>query len=250
MWNIAKAQLYQLKRERLVFAMFFLILVVQMIFAFGVGDENIVSGSEYITTMDSMSIMWTLFFVSVLVGEMMGKDFMDRTANYELMTGHLRSEVFWGRAVPVLVLGTIGTMLLILAPVVVLSAAYGWGDKITVGQYVVRYVLMAFPVLRIISEMIFLTMLAKNAYLTMILGYLLVMLGSVFPTNVILGVSNLNLLCQYPSWGIYSFGDYEYTMYQGALSASSVMATVLSSLLFGAGFLALSHSYFERDDLR
>ena len=250
MWNIAKAQLYQLKRERLVLAMFFVILLIQMVFAFGVGDERIVSGSEYIATMDSMSVMWTLFFVSVLVGQMTGKDFMDRTANYELMTGHLRSEVFWGRAIPVLVLGTVGTMILVLAPVVVMSAAYGWGDKITVGQYAVRFVLMAFPILRIISELFFLTMLTKNAYLTMVLGYLMVMLGDVFPPNVILGVSNVNLLCQYSSWGIYSFGDYEYVMYQGDLSASSAIATVLSSLIFGAAFLVLSNSYFKKDDLR
>lgn len=251
MRNIVKAQFYQLKKESLVYVMFFVVLILQMTTGFGeMSNKQNVSGSEYIVTMGSFAVSWSLFFVAVIVGQLMGKDFMDRTANYEVMTGHLRKDVFWGRVIPAMLIGTAGALLLILAPAAVMSLIYGWGTNFTVGQYLLRVFLMIFPLMRIVSELVFFTILIKNTYITIAFGYFLVMLGEMFPSNVVLGISNLNLLCEYPAWEIYSFGDYSYAMYDASLSAATVLRTLTASLAFGAAFLTVSYSYFKRDDLR
>ena len=251
MWNIIKAQLYQLRRERIIGIFFLLALFLMGTSIVGeiLDDGNTFQGCEYILRLGSYHTGIAGIYVVLLTGIMVGMDFLNRTVNYELMTGHTRIEVFLGRVLPAICIGICCGIILLLIPAVVISLLFGWGNYFTVAQYTLRLLLMIFPFFRIICEMIFLTVMLKNPYVVSAVGYLVNVLGMFFPPSNVLGMSNLNLLCRYSQWEVYTFGEKSYRIVDAALNGADVVKTVAVSVLIGVLFLTLAYHYLHYDDL-
>lgn len=259
MTNIMKSQLYQLKKSKLVRAVFICILMLQFVFMDGEMDflfSSDVTTGKFLAENGSLLVCISLMFALVITAEVCGADFLDKTSNYELMGGHLRKEVYFARSILSLGIGTLGALILNVLPLVCAVLLSGWGDDISAWDIIFRYMISIFPIFRIISEFIFFSFLVKNSYAAMVAGFVISIAGTgwaeLFPNGCALfsGIGTLTKLFAIPYWNTYTLtGEKDIIVYHAALSAGDVAASVVSSVLFGVVFLLLGYWYFKKDDM-
>ncbi len=259
MKNIIKAQLIQLRKDKISRFIFIGILVVTFLIVVMMSDmvsgDIKITGGEQALALFTMTQLLAQFFMYLFTAQACGGDFTDKTLNYEIMSGHTRRDVFFGRVIPTLVIGTIGTLFLIAAPVVVeVIILGGWGDKVSLTDMLLRFLLMAFPIARTMCEFIFLTFIIKNPYIVMGVSYVMCMvLGMNVPVTrdhcFVLGMSNMNAITVIDRWDSFGLnGDYYY-LYETALSADFVLPTIIVSVVVGAAALILGYTFFRNDDM-
>lgn len=258
MINIMKSQLYQLKRTGLICIVFVCVLIMQFTSLMGEMNflDSAITAGKYVAENGTAVAFVSLIFALVFTGEVCGADFIDKTTNYELMSGHLRKEVYFGRAMISLFIGTTGTLILNALPVVIAYILGGWGSEVSFFDIFFRYLLSIFPIVRIICEFIFLSYIIKNAYIVMAAGVVISLAGSgwteMFPNGSpkYMGMGSLSEIFDIPFWATYTLvGEKNIVVYDAALSAGNVAGTILSSVLFGGLFLLLGYLYFKKDDL-
>lgn len=258
MRQIMKAQLYQLKRNKLNYVIFVVLAFMQcttLMGEIGFSSKTVTAGT-YVAENGGYVMSVALIFGLMFTGIICGEDFIDKTVNYELMSGHLRRELFFGRAVLSLLIGTAGTIILNIVPIAAAWIMSGWGDEVSAPEVFLRYMLSVLPVLRLICEFVFISYIVKNSYIVMALGFVASMAGNAWielleaGNLIFLGTGNLHMLLDFTSWGTYTLaGEKEIMVYDAALPAGDVAGTVLASVLIGGLFLILGYLYFEKDDL-
>lgn len=258
MRQIMKAQLYQLKRNKLNYVIFVVLAFMQcttLVGEIGFSSKTVTAGI-YVAENGGYVMAVALIFGLMLTGSICGEDFIDKTVNYELMSGHLRRELFFGRAVLSLLIGTAGTIILNIVPIAAACIMNGWGDEVSAWEVFLRYILSVLPVLRLICEFVFISYIIKNSYIVMALGFVVSMAGDAWiellgaGNLIFLGTGNLHMLFDFTSWSTYTLaGEKEIMVYDAALPAGDVAGTVLASILIGGLFLILGYLYFEKDDL-
>lgn len=120
MKNLIKAQLYQLKKDRLVQITFVGMLLILLMMAYinqllavteASGLDTVTGGGFFANNLvGAMTV--GLMFVIISVPRICGWDFTDKTTNYELMSGHIRREVYFSRIAVSLLVGVIGLSLI------------------------------------------------------------------------------------------------------------------------------------------
>lgn len=254
-----KAQLIQLRKDKICRFIFIGVLAVTLIIVLMMADmasgDIRFTGGEQAIMLLTMTQLLAQFFMYLFTAQACGTDFMDKTCNYEIMSGHTRRDVFFGRVIPTLIIGTLGTMFLIAAPVVAeVIILGGWGDKVSLTDMLLRFLLMAFPVARVICEFIFLTFIIKNPYIVMGISYMLcIILGMNIPVTrdhcFVLGMSNMNAITVIDRWNSFGLGGDLYYVYETGLSADFVLPTIIVSVIIGAAALLLGYTFFKNDDM-
>lgn len=261
--QIIKAQLFQISRGRLQYVILFVTLFLQIIWmlgetdlGFGTASGSFIVMSDYIASGFLDPALLSLLFAFVFTAEVCGGDFMNKTANYEIMSGHGRKEVYYGRAVLSLTIGTIGALIITAFPMLVGCMIGEWGDLVSVGAVMLRYGLSIFPIMRMICEFIFLSYVIKNQYIIMALGGILVFGGSLLPewftdgTACFLGLNSLAKLYHFNSWSTYTLvGEKELMFYNSVLNLGEIVPIIAASVLFGGLFLLMGYEFFKKDDL-
>lgn len=259
MKNIMKAQLLQLKKDRICRFIFIGILVVMFMLVYMItnmasGDIEI-TGGEHAVMLATMMQLLAQFFMYLFTAQACGVDFTDKTMNYEIMAGHTRRQVYFGRVIPTLIIGTLVTLLLIAVPIAAdVIIMGGWGDKVNFADMLLRYLLMAFPVARTICEFIFLTFIIKNPYIVMGISYVAcIVLGMNVPTTTdhcfVLGMTNINAITVINEWQSFGLGGDLHYIYETGLSADFVVPTILVSVIIGGIALLLGYTFFKNDDM-
>ncbi len=257
MLNIMKSQIYQLKKDKLIVFVFIAVFFMQN---FNILMDKFLGMEE--TTTDIYVVSNGIFiafnavlFVLILTAQLCNADFMDKTTNYELMSGHQRKEVYLGRVIPCIIICIIGGVFMMVSPVIISLILNGWGTKLDAGEIILRGVLLIFPMLRLICEFIFLSFLIKNSYIVMILGYFVFMFGSsailFLPDSqsLILGVSNINELCFVDIWVTYGLEEDMNYIYEASLDISQIVGTIIISIIMSVISLYLGYVFFKNDDL-
>ncbi|MGN0436946.1 MAG: hypothetical protein ACI4F4_00360 [Lachnospiraceae bacterium] len=257
MKNIIKAQIYQLKRDKLLKIIFLVVLFMQItnIFGYVMGEQNVTADVYLIQNGVYVSLL-ALLFGMLFTSQVCGSDFVDKTTNYELLSGHKRSEVYFGRTIISVIGGLLGTMLLLLLPLLLFSLIYGFGSEITISQAMIRIALFIFPAFRMICEMIFFVYIFKNSYFAMIISGLIffvsqnLMMFLKKVDSLFLASTNITGLFSFETYQTYSAVTLEqYYIYNGSLTASYVAGTIVSSIVFGMIFLLLGYVFFQKDDI-
>lgn len=258
MRNLIKSQLYQMKKSTLPLTLFIALIVMAVVQYFGEINyqRQSLSAGKYLADNGAAVLFVAIIFGICFTGYICGMDFTDKTTNYELMSGHTRGQVYFARAILSIIGGTLGTLLVILVPVIFGIAAYGWGSEITVKDTVIRLILVSIVTMRIICEFVFFTYVLKTPYFTMGLAYVIFMFGFAMQafsnkTSVFLGITSLNRLAEFESWMTYTLDDTVNTIkvYDAALSGGDIAGIMLSSICIGALFLWLGYRFFSNDDL-
>ncbi len=256
MKGIIKAQFFQIVRDKVIRGMLFVVLIMQVLVVMlpiWLDTEEATTAGEFFATQDGVT-SFPMFFLVVVTGQICGADFLDKTNNYELMIGHRRYEVYLGRVIPALLIGGIGALLLTMLPIVIYASLYGWGTKVVFGQVLLRWILMLFPLLRMVCEFAFLTFLIKNPYVVMGLGYVVFMVsvalsGMIEAFSVFLGMTNLSLLLVVSKWVTYGLGDDLNYIFDASLSGEIVWGTIAASVVIGVAALYLGYVFFRNDDM-
>lgn len=257
MSGIIKAQFFQIIRDKVIRGMLMVALLMQVLIVMlpiWLDNETVTTAGEFFATQDGATISFPMFFLVVVTGQICGADFLDKTNNYELMAGHKRKDVFLGRVIPSLLVGGVGALLLTILPIGIYAALYGWGTKVLFGQMLLRWVLMLFPLLRMVCEFAFLTFLIKNPYVVMGLGYMVfmasaVLSGMIEACSVFLGMTNLFLLLVVSKWTTYGLGNDINYIFDASLSGEIVWGTIAASVVFGVVALYLGYVFFKNDDV-
>lgn len=257
--NIIRAQLYQIFKTKFTPLVFVAMAVLNMSVYFGeLNYQNYeLSAGGYVAGMGVSMLSTAVIFAIIFTGYACGGDFTDKTANYELMSGHTRGKVYFAHAAVSIVVGTAGTAILVILPVLIGSAVYGWGTEITVSEALLRYGLSVLVVMRMICEFVFLTYIVKNPYITMAAGYAVFTFAQLFSENMInsssvfLGITCFNKLGSFESWFTYTLDNTVdlIKVYDGALSAGDIASVVVSSIGIGGLFLWMGYKFFAKDDM-
>ena len=259
MKNIVKSQFYQIIREKMLWYMLVVALMMQtLMFVLPVWLENeeATSAGEFFAGNGYGLIVFPVFFLVVAVGLICGVDFLDKTNHYEVLGGHRRYEVYLGRVIASSIAGGVGALFLTILPVGIYAVLYGWGEKVAFAPVILRFLLMLFPYLRLVAEFAFLTFLIKNPYVVMGLGYVVFMLTmtivsgtTIEATSAFLGITNLSLLTMVSKWATYGLGNDMNYIFDASLGAGAIAATVAASVVFGAAALYLGYVFFKHDDM-
>ena len=261
MLSIIKAQLFGLKKERLLIISFFLLLAYELFQLYvyiqaAVWEDLEISlsaggfAADYIT----MSHTAALYAVIIITGIVCCSDFNDKTANFEVMMGHTRGEVFGGRVITAVIMSSAAYFLLMNIPVAAASAILGWGGKGSFGEIALRLIMLMFPVIRYCCEMCFLAFLVRRKFPVILGGIVLYMTANSVPvilesTSPALSVTAMNGLTLINVWCSYGLeGNMNY-VYDTAIDTEYLVRVVLWSAGVSAVMLFLGYTFFRYDDI-
>ena len=255
---IAVSQIRQLFFSKLKFIVWAAILLFGLMRAFTYGNEfwNLQrdehSASQWLSEgfLNEM-IGLVLLFIAFAVGDICAGDFQDRTLYYELTTGKKRSEVYWGRVMPAIIFTLIGSMLLFIAMPAVITAKHGWGTYFSVSDFMIRYVLLIAPLLRIICTMIFISFILKRPFFVALVGFGEYVWSSfINHDSDVLGLASvMKILNSCDRWQVYGLDTDMHTIMDVTLKVPEMAFSVIISLAVSALMLFLGYVYFHTDDL-
>lgn len=261
MKNILRAELYQLFRAKLFYILFVVSAGLQAMGLIGYiinAKEEELSASAYLAGAGGGIYFYPILFIGVTVGLLCGMDYNDKTANYELMGGYLRKEIYISHMIPATLIGAVGALILSEVPGIVMTIVYGWGDSVPLSGYMLRQILALLPFLRIAGEIVCVTYIIRNGYLTIVFSFLITIFGAILPDiakspkSVLLGITNLQLVGDYKGWSTYDILDISSDRiyaYSADMTAASVLLTIAASVLFWGLCLFIGYWFFRQDDV-
>lgn len=258
MWNIMRAQHYQAKSDNI----YILVLIGGLILSFlsVIDSVDEMSGSMYFIVSGSDSVLMLSFIVTiVLVCRICGWDMNDKTLNYEVLSGHKRSEVYFGRVLVSLFYSILSCMALFIIPILVFSIINGFGDKFPLQNVIAHYVLLLFPLLRLACELVLLTFLVNNCYAAMILGWMFFSF-SLIGSMILEELSNIDLtfhlvftniltLFQFNNYRLVEISGKKVMVFENNLDFSLVIGTIIASVMVGGICLMVGYFLFRKRDL-
>lgn len=263
MLDIIRSQLYLLKKRSLMTTVFICVLM----FAVTIYAANIIitlpendkpgAGSFAVSLASSVSNA-AVIFLALNTAYICCRDFSDKTANYEILMGHTRRDVYFGRYITVLISGIIGSFIIMLTPPLIASLVFGWGNDVSMSGVLFRYMLLIFPVIRIVSEMAFLSFAVRKTeyamigcFMTYMVTNSMISMGLVHDSgSVLMASSNINGLLSIDTWAVYGMGsDSTHYMYDTGIAGGYIAKTVIFSLICSAVFSFIGYSFFRSDDI-
>lgn len=262
MRDIIKAMNYQIRRDN--FTIYILLFGIGSV-AVGFADAprgvmELTGGGYAASEILRSAVSMMPLVIMAFCARICGWDFSDKTISYELLSGHTKEEVFFGRAIPAFLLSIAASAALVILPVLFFSIKNGWGERASLAGIIARLALMFLPFVRAACESILLTFLLKNCYLAMIAGYFLFMtpfIVSMFiedfttaePLSWQFTVTNLVQLFYLNSKMGFIDGK-DVTVYDTALAPELLWGTVISSVLISAASIFLGLYSFKKSDMR
>ena len=262
MWNIVRGLNYQLKRDN---GVVYIYLVAALALGgyladfFGnYGFEELTGGFFGVLQGDAQ-FMAIGILVPLLTARIAGWDYTDKTMNYELLAGHSRRQVYWSRVWVSLVWCMISCVISMFVPLLVFSTINGWGIRADMGGMLLRYILVIFPAFRLLCECVLLTVLMKNCYMVMIIGFVMYEFSWVFGV-MSEPLTGFELTTQFTSMNIYRLllfdksrfayiNGEDIVVYDVAMEPGFLLGTVVVSLVVGVACLWIGYLYFKKSDM-
>lgn len=259
MINVIRAQLYQLKRDIVVWGILLFALLISFIMHIE-SFEKALTGSEAATLMgESMSVMVGMLVIMVVVANVMGKDFLDKTINYEVLSGHTRKDVFLGRLLVGTTTGVLLAFIVTLAIPVTLTILNGWGTTMELNGFLIRCGLYLLILIRIACELAFLTTIAKNPYITYLVAFVLgeVQMGLTTAqihyadaeVSPVLPVANSMNLFMFQDWSTFFLDETDQIVYNSAVTSEMAVWAIVPSIVIGLVMVIFTYVFFRQDDL-
>jgi ABC-type transport system involved in multi-copper enzyme maturation permease subunit len=261
MWNIIKAQNYQIKRDNFTYYALLLGVAIPFLFALsGEIDVDSLTGCQYVIYVGStIASLIPGLFVLVLTSRICGWDYADKTINYEILAGHSRKTIYGSRVLTSFLWCFAGVIFMNVLPVIVFSVLHGWGNNMDFWGALLRGILVLFPLFRLICEFILLTFLLKNGYLSMIIGYVIYVI-SVVAAELVEEISDVTLTVQFTVSNIMSLMDFsnyklgyvngeDVMIFSTSLDGSLIIGTIGVSVVVGVICLLIGYEVFRKSDM-
>lgn len=257
MWNIVRSQNYQTIRDNFIIIVLiaFTGLILLMLLTDGAAE---MTGAEYFTgAMGENAIMIVTMNV-FMITRIIAQDYNDKTINYEMLTGHSRKEVYWGRVITALIWGVLGCMVVMLLPLLLITLLNGWGNSADAIESWLRIGLSIFPLLRLSCLSIMLSTIMKNSFKGLIISFVMTE-GAVLIHTLLEELLNISLTFQLGFSNIMSllvitnakeqFVDGKSVMMSDtSLTLRMILGTILISLIVGGIYLMIGYLSMRKAD--
>lgn len=261
MWNIIKAQNYQIKKDMVMLlglagsAVIILIIIIS-----GLDGRSFseMTGSVYLSMAGQALVYLFPFLILLFSTRIAGGDFVDKTINYELLMGHSKWEVYFGRLATAVLWGISIVLILSILPTGFLTLVNGFGTNMDLEDMLIRYMLMLFPIIRLICGFVCLSFVLKNANLALIIGFLLTD-GIIMATDILNELTDMVFTYQFAlsniKWLIsdmnivlgYVDGT-DVNIYQTAVEPLIVTVTIIVSALMSIIYIFIGYITFKKRD--
>lgn len=262
MWNIVKSLNYQLKKDNGMVYIFLISAFVVGAYLMGFEEDyslRELTGSFYGVLQGEAVFIAVGILVPLLTARIVGWDYTDKTVNYELMSGHRRSQVYWSRVWVSFAWSMISCVVAIFVPLLIFGVINGWGIKADMGGMLLRYALTLFPLFRLLCECVLLTVIMKNCYMVMIIGFVMYEFSWVFGV-MSEPLTNFELTTQLVSMNVYRLISFEKSsfayingedviVYDMTVESGFFVGTIVVSLVVGMACLLIGYLYFKKSDM-
>ncbi len=265
MFNLIKAQNYQLKRDNfMIYVILFTLAYTALITYFAI-DEGVrtgeMNGGLFLASYGEAFSMLYAFPVLGFTSRICGWDFNDKTINYEVLAGHKRSDIFLSRVLVSFLWVFVASLLMTVIPFAVVTVIYGWGVNMTFGAALARLALSFLVLLRTTCGFICMTFLARNCFITLIFGYLLyevemmaAMMVNEFAKKIEitwqLAASNLMELLSFSNYELGYVDGEDVVQFITDMEPELLIGTIVCSLVLSAVYLLLGYTVFRKSDIR
>jgi ABC-type transport system involved in multi-copper enzyme maturation permease subunit len=261
MWNIIKAQNYQIKRDNVTVYVFLFGLIISLIMPIVDGDSDIsdLTGSDFVLALSGSVEVILPIAVLVLTTRICGWDYGDKTMNYEILAGHSRKQVYLGRVVSSIVVTLACCIVMTAVPTILYTIIGGWGASLDFGNVMLSFILAFFPLLRLISFFALLTFLLKKGYIALIVGWMLFGIQVIGATlvfeffdvkgSVQFASVNLRSLFSYNNAVFKTVNGKDVAVFASSLSGSLILQTIVVSIVVSVIYLLLGYRIFKHRDL-
>ncbi len=261
MWNLIKAQNYQIKDDRItIYAMICILLapVGITLAQCNFRVENL-SGGMLMARMGAVFASEVVMVLIVMVTRICGWDMTDKTINYEVMAGHSRGKVYFSRVIVSMLWCVTSAVIALIVPLVVFSMLNGWGNHMNIRDVAIRVIFMILVLFRLVGEIVFLTFLVGKGNNAMVAGFALfgaASLGQMLyqeftgkDITLLTAYANLNYIFDFSNYKLEYIGGKDIPVFLTEISTSMITSTILVSLLVGSGCLVIGYRMFGKKDM-
>ena len=261
MWNLIKAQNYQIKGDNIIlYALIYMLFMPTGLTLVNAGFQiDRFSGGMLMAQMGAMFATELVMVLIIMVTRICGWDMNDKTINYEIMAGHSRGKIYFARVTVSMMWSLVCAVCTLLIPLGVFTLINGWGQNMNVSDLVIRAVLMLFVLFRLMGEVVLLTFLAGKGNTAVVAGFALFgasafgqMLYQEFTGKTITlltAYANLNYLFDFSNYKLEYIGGEDIPVFLTEISTSTVVSTILVSLLVGIECLEIGYRVFRKKDM-
>lgn len=259
MINIIKSQNYQLRHDLFTIIALIICVILPVILIASDASDAVEGGMIFVYHSEVFALAW-VFVSLVFCGRITGWDFNDKTINYELLSGHSRSDVFWGRFATCLIWICLISFLMLLVPLSVQTMLNGWGYNVEFLDMMLRILLSIFPLIRIVAEFFLLSLLLRNCYVTYAVGYfafagcmvisLLVDEFLGIDSTYMLGYATISNLFELSNYHSEMINGVDVNIYNAALEGKDIVSTIVSSVVVTGICIIVGRKIFKNRDMQ
>jgi hypothetical protein len=258
MLNIIRSILRQIRKDKLL--LFFGVYLLLMVVITFVGDdiEWDVSGSEFTGTI-SMFLQFGLpLSIGMVTTRACGADLRDKTANYEVLFGKKRWEVYLGRFIPSLLVALVLTAVIAAVPVLFFTVKNGWGGSLPAKQALQIFGVLFTLTFRMVCFYTAFTFLCGNdvvALIAALVGAVVLLIASALMKEVgyeltwHTALTDLTRLLDFTNTTSGFFNGKDITVYKLDLPASLLGRMVCTSFGIGSAWLLGGYAIFRKRDI-
>ncbi len=265
MWNLMKGLNYQIKRDNFtIYAILFSSFLATGITIYSALVEEGMAFSEinaglFLAKNAEFMVVGCLALCCVLVSRIVGWDMTDKTINYEILAGNSRNHVFGARII-LTFLWCLGiSVIYLVLPLVVLFFCNGWGPNLEIKIGITWVLIFILLVFRLVCELILLTVLLKNCFISMIIGWILnefVVLVTLVYEEMIgefpIFLFSLSGMFQFSSFP-YKFeyiGGKDIPVFGPPIGSGEIMQIIISVIVVSGITLWVAKTQFNKQDMR
>lgn len=265
MFNIMKAQQYQIRRDNTtyyyvigglaigIFAVFFII---------SDSGTSKLTGSMFFSSMAYGYIILLNVIAMLFTSRICGWDMQDKTMNYEVLNGAKRSQIFFGRSFLSFIWTfavTYASMLLTLFAVTLIG---GWGNTLPLSAAIFRIVLLAFPLFRLVALYTLLSFLCLNGRPVIVIGFILqqvellmMMLGeelhfSAKAFDYLFSILCINRLTDVGNLTLGYIDGKDVMVIKDTLTMTDSLTCAAVCLAVGLAYLLIGNAVFRKRDMK
>lgn len=256
MLNIIKSQMYSISKDMYTYICLMITIIVCILSVFLIIDDIVsenITGSMMVA-FSGENTMFSLYSVLMFVTRICGWDINDKTINFEVLYGHNRKSIYWGRSTIAMIFGTLTSFFIIAMPIIVLSIINGWGNTVPLSEFYIRLSLGFLVLIRISAVYVLLTVILKNSWASFLIGYVLSFVGiavNFFTDKVpyLFTVVNIIKIFTFENSYLGYIDGEDVQMFKDTLDSGFITGTIISSVAITIVSLVSGYIIFRKRDL-
>ena len=262
MWNLIKAQNYQIKKSNLTYITFLIGIAMAFLPLTELTSGGLENTSGGLYALSFLAIIPLVFIIfSILLGsKIFAGDMADKTINYELLSGHSREEVFFSRCILAFGWGLLGSIIITVLPLILMGLILGWGKEVILEEFICRYLLILLCAVRYLSEIILIAVIVRNSIISSVLGYVLIGISTILamlleeflgtkPGHIFVGYEIEELGAVSNSQLLIVDGE-KIRQYMLTLDSRFIAGSITTNVVAVIVFLLLSYVMFRKWDMK